>query len=360
MKSSCCSGIRDAIPQASSGAPSVAKIFPPTRKSAWPIWLPSSAPWKARAIRRKSSGVGIAHLTWPAPTSRSSAVTDTPPTDSVNKKKSGFPRLSLRSTALLAGAGLMVTPVVDLRAQCLPGMCGFAEAGKAGRFVKYHVDPIELARADKAIADGSSSEGLLAAQSVNRGQLYGAGLSMRLTEAKLSEMLNRIAGEWKYRPVGPIRVRNSRFEWLCSAKLRRQRHRGTLRRVEPGRNRRAGRVVARARIQPSRARPFRARGAREETFAQLWTGRGRDGRRRLLAQHRLDARGGELGSSQADDKAMNALADMIWAQNRELEGVFALRGAFFSRVDEDRADVAGLDLAVDAGYSPNGALNALN
>jgi hypothetical protein len=35
MKSSCCSGISDAMPQASSGEPKVANIFPPARKSAW-------------------------------------------------------------------------------------------------------------------------------------------------------------------------------------------------------------------------------------------------------------------------------------------------------------------------------------
>ena len=57
---------------------------------------------------------------------------------------------------------------------------------------------------------------------------------------------------------------------------------------------------------------------------------------------------------------MNALGDTIWARSRQLEGALSLFGSFFSRADEDKADVAGLDLALAAQYSHNGALTALN
>ncbi|MGA9580679.1 MAG: M48 family metalloprotease [Allosphingosinicella sp.] len=272
----------------------------------------------------------------------------------------GIRRPGPRSVALLAAAGLAFAPVVEAGAECLPGMCGFTENGKKGPFVQFRVDPADLAKADGAIAGGSSSEGLLAAQSVNRGQLYGTGLSMRQTEAKLSEMLNRIAGGWKHRPTGALRVRivgspsfvpQSFADNVIVVPF------GVLNRAQTDEqvawllaheysHLALGHFAREARAKKRSRNIGQAVGAIDTLL--------------LLAQHRVDNRGGDIRIYQVNDKGMNALGDTIWARSRQLEGALSLFGGFFSRADEDKADVAGLDLAVAAGYSHNGALNALN
>jgi hypothetical protein len=53
----CCCGVSNSTPQPSFSRASVAKIFPPTRKSALPKCEPSVASGRLSAIRRKSAAV---------------------------------------------------------------------------------------------------------------------------------------------------------------------------------------------------------------------------------------------------------------------------------------------------------------
>src|ERR1039458_8945202 len=63
----CCSGVSKRTPTPSRSRPSVAKIFPPTRKSAFPKCEPSTVSGRLSEIRRKSAAVIMhlmSHETW--------------------------------------------------------------------------------------------------------------------------------------------------------------------------------------------------------------------------------------------------------------------------------------------------------
>jgi hypothetical protein len=280
---------------------------------------------------------------------------------------SAFPnerRMSSRSACVAAAAvGLLLPAALFVESaalgQCLPGTCGFTESGKKGRFLDRRVDAADLARADAAIAGGSGGEGLLAAQSVNRGQLFGTGLRMPETERRLGELLTQLRPHWKHRPVAPVRVRivgtNSFIPQSFADNVI----------VVPfgvlARARSDGQVAWLVAHEFSHialghfAREARAK-KRSRSIGQIM---GAIDTLTLLSQHRVAANGGTIRLYEVTDKQTLALGDAIWARSRQLEGALALYGAFFKRSDEDQADVAGLDLAVAAGFAQGGAIDAL-
>jgi hypothetical protein len=270
-------------------------------------------------------------------------------------------RTSCRISAAVAALGLVLSPVAETRAmpQCLPGMCGFTESGKKGPFLKTRVDAADLAKNDAAIATSGSKEGLLAAQSVNRGQLYGTGLSMPATEAQLAALIDTFRPFWPYRPVGPVKVRivgtNSFVPQSFADNVI----------VVPfgvlSRARSDGQVVWLLAHEFSHlamahfAREARAK-KRSRGIGQIV---GAVDMATTLSQQRVDTSGNKLRLYEVTDKEAVAMSDSIWARSRQLEGALSLTDAFFSRGDEDKADVAGVDFAVAAGYPYSGALDAL-
>lgn len=260
----------------------------------------------------------------------------------------------------LAMAAIAAAPIAEARAQRLPGMGGFTESGKKGRFLATRIEPAALTKAHAAIADGSSGEGLLAAQSVNRGQLYGTGLRMQQTEQKLTELVAELAQHWKFRPVGNVRVRvvgTNSFVPQSFADNVIVVPFGVLWRAKTDEQVAwlIGHEFAHLALGHF-AREARAK-KRSRSIGQIV---GAIDTMTLLAQHRVDSSGGKIRLYEVTDKETMALGDSIWARSRQLEGALSLFGAFFTRADEDKADVAGLDLAMAAGYADGGAIGALD
>lgn len=257
---------------------------------------------------------------------------------------------------VLSASSAMVRPAA---AQCLPGMCGFSESGKKGPVVRT-IDTGDLAKNDALLAKGTSTGAPLAAASVNRGELFGAGLVMPQTEARLGEMLERLAKRWPYRPVGNLRVRivaSNEISPLSFAD-------GVI-------------VVPFALLSQARSDDVVAwLMAHEFSHIALahFAGEIREGAKpraidsvvsvvdlaTAASQVRVAQNGDHIRLYDQNDPAAQARSDAIWARGEQLKGAMRLMGAAHTRKDEDRADALGFDLLISAEYSANGAGDALD
>ena len=260
----------------------------------------------------------------------------------------------------LAAVGLALSPIQQSQAatQCLPGMCGFSESGKKGPFLKG-INTRELAKNDKLLNDGSKSEGLLAAQSINRGQLFGAGLAMPQTETQLEAMVAKFAQFWPYRAVGPIRVRI-----VGSNSFVPEAFADNVIVVPFG-------VIARAKTDAQVAWLMAHEFSHIALAHFAREARGKARARAIdktvsvidmvtaASQVRVASTGNQVRVYEVQDKDAIAAGNAAWARGEQLKRVLLLSGAFFSRKDEDKADVAGLDLIIASGYSESGGIDAL-
>ena len=265
-----------------------------------------------------------------------------------------------RLFARCAAALLAAAPVVELAAApCIPALCPFSENGKKGRFLATRVDAGELANADATLASAPSGGSLLAAASVNRGELFGFGLSMPQSEQKLEQVVNALRPAWTYRAVPPVRVRI-----VATTSVVPESFADNVIMVPLGLLMRAtgdGQVawllghefshIAMAHF----AREARVK-KRKRSMSQVV---GAVDILTKLSQARVEQSGGRLSLREVTDPRANALGDSIWAHSRQLQDALMLSNAFFSRQDEDRADVAGVDFADTAHYPRGASLDAL-
>ena len=108
--SACCSGESFRFPYPLSSEASVAKIFPPTRKSACPMCEPSSSPAKLSAMRRKSWAVMIVReLVFPEPDQARAAAASTK-ISSTSSRGLGKRRKIFQATKLIYDPPGGITP----------------------------------------------------------------------------------------------------------------------------------------------------------------------------------------------------------------------------------------------------------
>lgn len=269
------------------------------------------------------------------------------------------PALNGAAAALLFGSALLAP--LPSQAQCLPMMCGFTESGKKGPFLKFEVTEKDLAKADAAIEGGRVNGALSAAGSINRGEFYGSGLKMPKTEAALSALVERLRVHWKYRqPPGQIRVRI-----VASMQFAPQAHPDGVIIVPLG-------MLIRARTDDQIAwlmghefahlalghfsREAKMRKTKRATSAVVAMLQGGVS----MSQTDFSMRNGQLQTNTRHSPQAQALSDRIYLRSRDLNDILALANQFFSRKQEDQADVLGLDLAIAAGFNDGGASDALN
>ena len=261
--------------------------------------------------------------------------------------------------ALLAAAGCLVTPAAAV-AQCLPLLCNFTEKGKKGPFLAKSVTEKSLSEADRAIGEGELSGALSAAGSINRGEFWGNGLRMPATEAALLEMLQRLGTNWTYRSPGDLKVRV-----VASSQFAPQAHPDKVIVVPLG-------TLMRARTDDQVAWLM------AHEYSHIALGHfSREAKARKLkratqsvvdmiqkgvqaSQTNIAMAGTEVKLDIRESAEAQALSGNIYLRARTLGDILALTNQFFSRTQEDQADVLGLDLALAASYNDGGASDALN
>lgn len=267
-------------------------------------------------------------------------------------------RADWRRAALVAASGVVML-AVPANAQCLPFMCGFTENGKKGPYLEAEVDPQELARNDAAIKTAGAAGKMMAAESINRGEFYGAGLRMHKVEAALTALLGDIAKHWKYRQPERISVRvvgTTSFSPLA--------HPDGVIVIPFGMLQRATSddqiVWLLAHEFSHLALAHFAREARMKKTKRTLSGLLAVTQAGLeLSQHRIEHSGDQLRLVGKPDPGRIAMADRLALHSGDLRIALALTNAFFSRKQEDQADVLGIDLALAAGYSEGAASEAM-
>lgn len=267
-------------------------------------------------------------------------------------------RAAHRRLAFAAASGAAVL-AVPASAQCLPFMCGFTESGKKGPYLENEVDAQELARDDAAIKAAGAAGKMMAAESINRGEFYGAGLRMHKVEAALTALLGDIAKQWKYRQPERLSVRvvgTTTFSPLA--------HPDGVVVVPFGMLQRATSddqiVWLLAHEYSHLALAHFAREARMKKTKRALSGLLAVTQAGLeLSQQRIERSGDQLRLVGKPDPARIAMADRLSLHSGDLRLALALTNAFFSRKQEDQADVLGIDLALAAGYSEGAASEAM-
>ena len=258
---------------------------------------------------------------------------------------------------------LVSVPAPALAADCLPMFCNFSIKGKKGGFLKAQVKPEELVAADARISASLTQGRSLGSISVNRGELSGSGLKMPATETALMALLEKIRLAWPANLRAPPTIK-------------------------------AVRVIGSSSYSPS-ARPDNVivvplgaitRSKNDDDLAWMLAheyshialghfAREADQKKLVatvaslvdiahtasdLAQHRIDTSGDQFRVYPRENPKAKAMADSVWAQSRNVNIALEMFDKYLSREQEDAADVAGMDLALVAGFSETAASNALD
>lgn len=264
---------------------------------------------------------------------------------------------SLLGAALFAAS---VTVVPSAQAQCLPLMCNFTESGKKGPYLKTDVKPAELAKLDAAIQQGQVDGALSAAGSINRGEFYGAGLKMPQTEAALMAIVGKLGAQWPHRQPAKISIR-----MVAKKQFAPQAHPDGVIIVPLGMLSRSqnddqvgwlmGHEFSHLALGhfAREAKMRKVKRATSSVVAMLQGGVS-------MSQSRYSFTGGQLQVQNRETEEGRKLSDRIYFRSRDLSDILALANQFFSRSQEDQADVLGMDLARLAGFRTDGAGEALD
>lgn len=262
------------------------------------------------------------------------------------------------SRVVLLGVTL-VSFTAPVNAQCLPLICGFSEKGGVkGPYIKAAVDEQKLATADAVISKGRL-DGTLAAGSIDKGELFGTGLAMPVTERALEKMLESLRPHWPHRQPGQIKVKivgSFTFSPLAHADNVIVVPLGML--IKAQSDDQVAWLLAHefshlALAHFARQTKGRKRERVISTAITLLQGGA------VMANSRYRFQKGNLTSEVKDQKATDAAISGIFFKSEKLRGFLSLVNNFFSRKQEDQADVAGIDLAYAAGYSDAGASLAI-
>lgn len=265
--------------------------------------------------------------------------------------------LSWRFFALTLTAAVTLAPV-EAVAQCLPFLCNFTEKGSKGPYIAKEVKPEKLVVADTTIAK-ARVEGVLAAGSIDRGELYGMGLSMPKTELALERMIDSFRPHWSHRQPGPVDVKI-----VANYSFSPQAHTDNVVVVPLGMLIKATNDDQVAWLMAhefshlalghfSRQAKARKREKLLGTAVSLLQG----GAVAVNSRYRFN--NGKVTSQIADQKEAERVATGIFFRSENLRDLLSLVNQFFSRSQEDQADVAGIDLAYAAGFSDGGASEAI-
>ncbi|ABC64829.1 M48 family metalloprotease [Erythrobacter litoralis] len=264
-------------------------------------------------------------------------------------------KASVAALALSAGIVGFAAPA---QAQCLPMMCGFSEKGKKGPFVANEVKPKKLAKADATI-EQSKADGSLAAGSIDRGDLHGAGLHMPQTELALEALVESLRPHWPYRQPGPIDVKivaSYSFSPLAHADNVIVVPLGALLRAETDDE--VAWLMGHEFSHLALGHFERhAKARKREKFIGNAVSLMQGGA--AIASSRYSFGSNGLQQRGTDQKLLQKLSSGIYTKSEDLRLVSALLNDVFSRKQEDQADVAGLDLAMAAGFSDSGASLAI-
>ncbi len=264
----------------------------------------------------------------------------------------------LPASAALAFLPLLAAPAVA--APCLPLMCGFTENGKKGPYLSTDVKPADLAKQDATIKQGEVEGALMAAGSINRGEFYGAGLKMPQTETALFQIVQRLGQQWPHRQPEKISIRivaNGQFTPQAHADGVIIVPMGMLMNAET--DDQVGWLMAHEFSHLALghfAREAKARKAKRATSTVVALLQGGVS----MSQSKMSFTGGQMQVQNRETAEGRRLSDLIYLRSRDLSDILALANQFFSRKQEDQADVLGLDLAIAAGYDAEGGPHALD
>lgn len=262
-----------------------------------------------------------------------------------------------RGVALIIAAPVAVVPVAAA-AQCLPGLCNFTEKGAKGPFIAVEVKPEKLAEADTVIAK-ARLEKALAAGSIDRGELFGTGLSLPKTEMALEAIVDSFRPHWPHAQPGPIDVKivaNYSFSPLAYSDNVIVVPLGML--IKATNDDQIVWLLAHE-FSHVALRHFsrQAKGRKREMLLGSAVSILQEGAVAVNSRYRYV--NGNLTSNIADRKEAEKIANNIFFRSENLRDLLSLANKFFSRSQEDQADVAGIDLAYAVGLSDSGAGEAI-
>ncbi len=240
-------------------------------------------------------------------------------------------------------------------------ICGFTEAGKKdGKpYIQSKVSADKLAELDTVIAKGIETGTLKAAGSLQRAEIQGYGLPMPQTEARLMTILDRLAANWKFRKPANLQVRIV----------------GSLARVPMAHP--DGAIIVPLGMLINARTDDEIAWLLGHEYAHLALGHfAREAKRKAtqkhlsmlasfvpvgveLAQERMEIVNGKPKFIKTSDPAVVATGEQLMLRNNDLRLATALLNAFFSRKQEDQADVAGYDLLMAAHYDNSGVNGAI-
>lgn len=265
----------------------------------------------------------------------------------------------------LAGIALALTLVAaePLRSAgfCLPLICGFGEGGKkgGGRYIDTKVTPQKLAELDATISSGIASGMLKAAGSTQRPEFQGYGLEMPKAEAALQAILDRIREDWHYRKpplitvkiVGsPTRVPLAHADGVILVPL------GMLINAET--DDQIAWLLAHEYSHIALGH-FALEAKRKASQKQMSTLMSLVPLGVEMAQQKVEMVNGRPTFTKVANPDVVEAGEMLQYRSNDLRMVFGLINSFFSRQQEDQADVAGLDLVIAAHYDHGGSTTAV-
>lgn len=241
---------------------------------------------------------------------------------------------------------------------CLPLICGFTETGKKGGapYIATKVTVEKLAELDDVIAKGVASGTIKAAGSTQRLEIQGYGIEMPKAEALLMGIVTKLRANWQFRQPKDVQIRIV----------------GSLTRVPLAHP--DGVIIVPLGMLVNAKSDDEMAWLLGHEFSHLALGHfAREAKRKAgqkhlatiasfvplgveMAQQKVEMVNGKAVFTKVADPQAVATGQMLMFRNEDLRQLFALANAFFSRKQEDQADVAGLDLMVAAKYD-NGGVN---
>lgn len=256
----------------------------------------------------------------------------------------------LLAAAPLEGAGI-----------CLPMICGFTETGKKNgpRYIDSQVTDQKLAARDTQIRLGFANGMLKAAGSTQRVEFQGYGLDMQQTQAALEEIIRRFEPQWGHRKpqkvtvkiVGALtRVPLAHADGVILVPL------GMLINAES--DDQIAWLLAHEYSHIALGH-FALEAKRKSSQKQLSTLAAFIPLGVELAQQKVEMRNGRPTFIKVADQDAVQAGNMLQHRNNNIKLILGLVNSFFSRKQEDQADVAGLDLIIAAKYDSGGSTTAI-
>ena len=263
---------------------------------------------------------------------------------------------SWRRVMLLACAALTLDQ--PAAAQCLPLLCGYSESGKGGPYLQDKVKTEKLAKSD-ALIEKARVDGSLGAGSIDQGKLFGSGLSMPKTELALERFVDSFRAHWPHRQPGPIDVKivgSYTFSPLAHADNVIVVPLGML--IKAENDDQIAWLLAHEFSHLALGHFARHTSSRKrekmlgDAVSVLQGGV-------IMATSEYRYANGRISSQLSDRKQAEANMVSIYFRSEQLRSLLSLVNNFFSRSQEDQADVLGLDLVYAAGFADIGASTSI-